>query len=269
MVEHLKSLLNKRDEEIRMLRDAYKQHVQAKEEEFKLRWTAQNESETLVHKLNEAEAHATALELEVKRLQEQVNGLTQEVHELKKQSKRQPKKHTGKHSHSRQKHNRVEAKGKKVIALYNFKGTHEGELSFEEGDVIDLIQQINEGWWEGKLANDERGIFPFNYVQPFVISSSESVVHHHDHQQKKQQRAAREKEQEQQEQATTERESSYASATRGTKPTMDRATYAKMKIEEKYKALAKTLVPPPADLAESMELDSTSSDEVHQGVKRA
>jgi signal transducing adaptor molecule len=64
--------------------------------------------------------------------------------------------------------------GKKVIALYNFKGNEaDGELSFVEGDVIEVRARVNEGWWEGRLTNGDLGIFPFNYVQPLVIFSSQ------------------------------------------------------------------------------------------------
>ena len=69
-------------------------------------------------------------------------------------------------------------------ALYAYGGENEGDLSFEEGDIITVVDQSNpEGWWvtnsintafhmfsndvqrwEGEL-NGHRGLFPSNFVQ--------------------------------------------------------------------------------------------------------
>lgn len=52
-----------------------------------------------------------------------------------------------------------------VIAMYALEAEEEGELSFNEGDRIEVIRKDPSGWWEGRL-NGEVGLFPENYTQP-------------------------------------------------------------------------------------------------------
>ena len=48
------------------------------------------------------------------------------------------------------------------IALYNYTG-EVGDLSFKEGDVINVHKDEGE-WWEGSCKG-EQGLFPANYVK--------------------------------------------------------------------------------------------------------
>ena len=52
-----------------------------------------------------------------------------------------------------------------MIAMYPLEAEEEGELSFNEGDRIEVIRKDPSGWWEGRL-NGEVGLFPENYTQP-------------------------------------------------------------------------------------------------------
>ena len=52
-----------------------------------------------------------------------------------------------------------------VIALYPLEAEEEGELSFDQGDRIEVIRKDPSGWWEGRL-NGVVGLFPENYTQP-------------------------------------------------------------------------------------------------------
>ncbi|XP_053905770.1 unconventional myosin-If [Cuculus canorus] len=49
-------------------------------------------------------------------------------------------------------------------ALYQYIGQDVDELSFNVGDVIDILLEDISGWWKGRLHGKE-GLFPGNYVQ--------------------------------------------------------------------------------------------------------
>ena len=53
-----------------------------------------------------------------------------------------------------------------VTALYDYSASQEGDLSFKQGDIIEIVTrtQNNNEWWTGKL-NGKQGQFPGNYVQ--------------------------------------------------------------------------------------------------------
>jgi signal transducing adaptor molecule len=47
--------------------------------------------------------------------------------------------------------------------LYDFQPTEQGELGFEKGDIIRVIESVYRDWWKGELRG-KTGIFPVNYV---------------------------------------------------------------------------------------------------------
>ncbi|KAK7064740.1 Bar adaptor protein [Favolaschia claudopus] len=53
-----------------------------------------------------------------------------------------------------------------VVALYDFAAQADGDLSFNTGDRIEIVERgaSAEDWWTGRL-NGQQGVFPGNYVQ--------------------------------------------------------------------------------------------------------
>ncbi|XP_058714614.1 unconventional myosin-If isoform X5 [Poecile atricapillus] len=56
------------------------------------------------------------------------------------------------------------AAGPRCRALYQYIGQDVDELSFNVGDVLDILMEDASGWWKGRLHGKE-GLFPGNYVQ--------------------------------------------------------------------------------------------------------
>ena len=55
-----------------------------------------------------------------------------------------------------------------VKALYDYTAGEDSELSFKEGDVIQVVDREgdgNEGWWTG-LLRGKTGTFPTNFTSP-------------------------------------------------------------------------------------------------------
>ena len=57
-----------------------------------------------------------------------------------------------------------------VIAIYTFEVTEQGELGFEKGDIIKILDRTFKDWWKG-LLRGEIGIIPVNYVVGGLNSS--------------------------------------------------------------------------------------------------
>ncbi|KAI8997625.1 hypothetical protein BDB01DRAFT_771772 [Pilobolus umbonatus] len=49
-------------------------------------------------------------------------------------------------------------------AIYDFAGDNHDEISFQTGDIIQVIEEVDEGWWYGEIGS-RKGIFPVNYTE--------------------------------------------------------------------------------------------------------
>ncbi|KAH8374529.1 hypothetical protein KR200_000669 [Drosophila serrata] len=64
-----------------------------------------------------------------------------------------------------------------AIALYDFDGVEEGDLSFRENDKIYLLDQPTAEWMRGRTRSGCVGIFPINYVEIKVpLGASGTVI---------------------------------------------------------------------------------------------
>lgn len=56
-----------------------------------------------------------------------------------------------------------------VKALFDFEGKEKGDLAFRRGDKIEVLIKTEQtiDWWTGRL-NQKIGVFPANYVIPFI-----------------------------------------------------------------------------------------------------
>lgn len=55
--------------------------------------------------------------------------------------------------------------GKLVIAQFDYSAQAADELSLQKGCVVEVTDDSDSGWWEGKYGG-KKGIFPANYVKP-------------------------------------------------------------------------------------------------------
>lgn len=50
------------------------------------------------------------------------------------------------------------------IAMYTYESSEQGDLSFQQGDVV-MVTRKEGDWWTG-MVSGKTGVFPSNYVKP-------------------------------------------------------------------------------------------------------
>ena len=55
----------------------------------------------------------------------------------------------------------------KCIATFPFEGTDKDDLTFKKGDIITVLDKIDDGWWKGELCG-RAGLFPTTYVKAYT-----------------------------------------------------------------------------------------------------
>ncbi|EST05127.1 Ras-like guanine nucleotide exchange factor, N-terminal [Kalmanozyma brasiliensis GHG001] len=63
-----------------------------------------------------------------------------------------------------------------VRALYDFESNDASSLSFQKGALIEVLTQLESGWWDGLLDNQVRGWFPSNYVEAISDQEAEAEL---------------------------------------------------------------------------------------------
>lgn len=64
-------------------------------------------------------------------------------------------------------------------ALYDYQTNDASSLSFRKNDIIEVLTQLESGWWDG-LLGDERGWFPSNYVTLISEEEAELALSHYE-----------------------------------------------------------------------------------------
>lgn len=55
-------------------------------------------------------------------------------------------------------------------ALWAFPGTEPGDLSFQAGDKLEVLEKVKDDWWKGRIVGREpTGLFPSSYVRETQI----------------------------------------------------------------------------------------------------
>ena len=53
--------------------------------------------------------------------------------------------------------------GRKATVTFDYDAQNEDELTLKCNEVVEVIQEVEEGWWEGTF-NGKKGLFPSNFV---------------------------------------------------------------------------------------------------------
>ena len=59
----------------------------------------------------------------------------------------------------------LESYGTCAVALYDYQASDSTEISFDPGQIISHIDQVDPGWWQGLGPQGNCGLFPAGYVQ--------------------------------------------------------------------------------------------------------
>ena len=51
-----------------------------------------------------------------------------------------------------------------AVCPFSLSSDGEDEISFDPDDIIEDIDEVDEGWWMG-TCHGQRGLFPANYVE--------------------------------------------------------------------------------------------------------
>jgi len=64
---------------------------------------------------------------------------------------------------------------KKCKCTFEYIATNEDELTIKVDDIITILKQEEEGWWEGEF-NGKRGVFPNNFVEELPADATEDLA---------------------------------------------------------------------------------------------
>uniref|UniRef100_A0A1X7T1J7 SH3 domain-containing protein n=1 Tax=Amphimedon queenslandica TaxID=400682 RepID=A0A1X7T1J7_AMPQE len=54
--------------------------------------------------------------------------------------------------------------GREVVAIGDYTAQYSDELTFSEGEIIQILKEVDDNWYHG-VCQDKVGIFPKTYVR--------------------------------------------------------------------------------------------------------
>uniref|UniRef100_A0A1A8PDN4 Osteoclast-stimulating factor 1 n=2 Tax=Nothobranchius rachovii TaxID=451742 RepID=A0A1A8PDN4_9TELE len=64
-------------------------------------------------------------------------------------------------------------KKRRCKVLFDYQPFNEDELELKVGDFVDVVEEVEEGWWSGSLKG-KSGLFPSNFVEELEIAGEEA-----------------------------------------------------------------------------------------------
>ncbi|KAH7904713.1 SH3 domain-containing protein [Hygrophoropsis aurantiaca] len=52
-----------------------------------------------------------------------------------------------------------------AVVLYEYEAAEDNEMTLVEGELVEQIEEVDEGWWSGVVGGVKNGLFPSNYVE--------------------------------------------------------------------------------------------------------
>lgn len=71
--------------------------------------------------------------------------------------------------HPQTKNIKKKTKKRQCKVLFEYIPQNEDELELKVGDIIDISEEVEEGWWSGTL-NNKLGLFPSNFVKELEVT---------------------------------------------------------------------------------------------------
>ncbi|XP_051954277.1 CD2-associated protein-like isoform X1 [Xyrauchen texanus] len=77
--------------------------------------------------------------------------------------------------HSQPRASKKKPKKRQCKVLFEYVPQNEDELELKIGDIIDIIEEVEEGWWSGTM-NGKSGLFPSNFVKAIEDTETTNIT---------------------------------------------------------------------------------------------
>uniref|UniRef100_A0A3Q2DPF4 Osteoclast-stimulating factor 1 n=1 Tax=Cyprinodon variegatus TaxID=28743 RepID=A0A3Q2DPF4_CYPVA len=65
-------------------------------------------------------------------------------------------------------------KKRQCKVLFDYQPLNDDELELKVGDIVDILEEVEEGWWSGTL-NSKSGLFPSNFVKELEAAGEDGT----------------------------------------------------------------------------------------------